>query len=82
MKVLNREFHALKSGHTFAVITLRGKRGEEVNIVAEGMRGEVIFFSEAPKTNYAGLKLTVQAISLFCACLRSTRQLDNIIRQE
>ena len=52
MKILNREFHALKSGHTFAVITLQGKRGEEVNIAKEGMRGEVIFFSEAPKTDY------------------------------
>ena len=52
MKVLDREFHALKSGHTFAIITLRGKRGEEINIAKEGVPGEVIFFSEAPKTDY------------------------------
>lgn len=52
MKALNREFYPLKSGHTFAVLTLKGKRGEEVNIAEEGVPGEVIFFSEAPKTDY------------------------------
>ena len=51
MKILNREFYPLKSGHTFAVLTLRGERGEEINIAKEGVSEEVIFFSEAPKTD-------------------------------
>lgn len=52
LKVLNRKFHALSSGHTFAILTLRGKKGEEVNIAEEGVSGEAIFFHEAPKTDY------------------------------
>lgn len=51
MKVLNREFHPLKNGSTFAILTVQGKRDEEVNIAAEGVSGKVIFYSEAPKTD-------------------------------
>ena len=51
MKILNKEFHPLKSGHTFAMLSVQGKRGEEINIAAEGVSGKVIFYSEVPKTD-------------------------------
>lgn len=52
LKVLNREFYALKSGHTLAVLTLKGKRGEEVSLMGEGATGEALFFHEVPRTDY------------------------------
>lgn len=51
LKILNKEFHPLKSGHTFVMLSVQGKRGEEINIATEGVSGKVIFYSEAPKTD-------------------------------
>ena len=50
MEVLNREFHSLKNGGLFAIITVRGQRKEQMDLAAEGITRKLVFFSEAPKT--------------------------------
>lgn len=50
MKILEKNFYPLKNGHLFAILEVRGKKGEKVDIVAEGVSNELIFFHEAPKT--------------------------------
>lgn len=50
MEILDKTFHQLKLGKTFAVIEVKGKKGEQFSLAEQGIKGEVIFFHELPKT--------------------------------
>ena len=51
MEVVEKVLHQLKNGNTFAVIKVKGKRGEQFSLTDQGLLGQAIFFHEAPKSN-------------------------------
>lgn len=51
MQVIEKSIQPLKKGNLFVVLEVKGKRGEEINLTEQGIKGQVIFFHEAPKTN-------------------------------
>ena len=50
VKVIDKMSYQLKKGNVFVVLEVKGKKGEKMNLVEQGIKGEVIFFHEAPKT--------------------------------
>ncbi len=50
MKVIEKEFHKLKDNKVFALVALKGKRGDKLDLSSEGITGHVLFFHETPKT--------------------------------
>jgi hypothetical protein len=49
MKVVNKELHALKNGGMFVMLSVLGRRGEKLDLAAEGIQGKLDFFHELPK---------------------------------
>ena|SRR3989344_3704844 len=50
LKVIDKMSYQLKKGNMFVVLEVKGKKGEKINLVEQGVKGQVIFFHEAPKT--------------------------------
>lgn len=50
LEVIEKSLHVLKKGNIFVVLEVKGKKGERINLAEQRIRGEVIFFHEAPKT--------------------------------
>jgi len=50
MEVIEKEFNKLKDNKVFALVALRGKRGDKLDLSSEGINGRVLFFHETPKT--------------------------------
>lgn len=49
MRIVRKELYPLKSGGLFAMLELVGKRGERLDLAAEGLQGQLDFFHELPK---------------------------------
>ena len=52
MKVLNKELFPLKNGNLFAMLQVEGKQGDIIRLAEEGISGQAIFYSEAPKSKF------------------------------
>ena len=50
MKIIHKEMHRLNSGRLFAVLSIEGKRGESIDLAAEGFSEDPTFFMETPKS--------------------------------
>lgn len=50
LELIEKSLHPLKKGNVFVVLEVKGRKGEKINLVEQGIKGEVIFFHEAPKT--------------------------------
>ena len=49
MKIIRKELYPLKNGGLFAMLEVMGKRGEQIDLAAEGIQGRIDFFHELPK---------------------------------
>lgn len=50
MEILNKKIHPLRHGNLFAEIEVRGKREEKFKLSEVELEGQVLFYSEFPKS--------------------------------
>ena len=49
MKIIAKELYPLKNGGMFVMLSVHGRRGERLDLAAEGIQGKLDFFHELPK---------------------------------
>ncbi|MFH1391019.1 MAG: hypothetical protein ABIH20_01775 [Candidatus Diapherotrites archaeon] len=52
MKLLSKKLFPLKNGNLFAMLEVQGRQGDRIKLSEQGISGQVIFYSEAPKRKF------------------------------